>query len=142
MQFNRLHSSNGCSTSYRTASPGLSAIPRSSVQSMWGRGSTSAQQDGQSGWIGKGCITWRRPNPPSSIQWKESSGANGSSYSAESPAIDNGKDGKDGLPYDRTTFVAETLLPTKVGKFRVRGYRHTVILIICSFRAVQRETAS
>lgn len=25
-----------------------------------------------------------------------------------------------------TKFVAETLLPTKQGKFRLRGYRHTV----------------
>jgi len=27
---------------------------------------------------------------------------------------------------DKTTFVAETLLPTRNGKFRVRAYRHTV----------------
>ena len=28
----------------------------------------------------------------------------------------------------RTKFVAETLLPTNQGKFRLRGYRHTVSL--------------
>ena len=31
-----------------------------------------------------------------------------------------------GEPYDVTEFVAETLLPTRNGKFRLRGYRHTV----------------
>ena len=31
-----------------------------------------------------------------------------------------------GEPYDVTEFVAETLLPTRSGKFRLRGYRHTV----------------
>lgn len=29
-------------------------------------------------------------------------------------------------PYDVTEFVAETLLPTQTGKYRLRGYRHTV----------------
>lgn len=28
-----------------------------------------------------------------------------------------------------TTFVAETLLPTKGGKFKLRGYRHTVRMV-------------
>lgn len=28
--------------------------------------------------------------------------------------------------YDVTEFVAETLLPTRTGKYRLRGYRHTV----------------
>ncbi|BDA48205.1 GTP cyclohydrolase-2 [Coccomyxa sp. Obi] len=28
-------------------------------------------------------------------------------------------------PYDVTEFVAETLLPTRTGKYRLRGYRHT-----------------
>ncbi len=31
-------------------------------------------------------------------------------------------------PYDVTEFVAETLLPTRTGKYRLRGYRHTVRL--------------
>ena len=29
-------------------------------------------------------------------------------------------------PFDCTEFVAETLLPTVSGKYRLRGYRHTV----------------
>lgn len=29
-------------------------------------------------------------------------------------------------PFDCTEFVAETLLPTLSGKYRLRGYRHTV----------------
>ncbi|KAK9827454.1 hypothetical protein WJX74_003345 [Apatococcus lobatus] len=29
------------------------------------------------------------------------------------------------IPYDRTEFVAETLLPTKTGRYRLRGYRHS-----------------
>ena len=29
-------------------------------------------------------------------------------------------------PFDCTEFVAETLLPTLTGKYRLRGYRHTV----------------
>lgn len=32
----------------------------------------------------------------------------------------------------KTEFVAETLLPTKTGKFRLRGYRHTVRSPLCS----------
>jgi hypothetical protein len=32
-----------------------------------------------------------------------------------------------------TKFVAETLLPTKQGKFRLRGYRHTVS--VCCLRS-------
>jgi hypothetical protein len=34
--------------------------------------------------------------------------------------------------YDRTDFVAETLLPTASGKYRLRGYRHTVSLDRCN----------
>ena len=30
-------------------------------------------------------------------------------------------------PFDCTEFVAETLLPTLTGKYRLRGYRHTVM---------------
>ena len=30
-------------------------------------------------------------------------------------------------PLDCTEFIAETLLPTLTGKYRLRGYRHTVI---------------
>ncbi|PSC75354.1 GTP cyclohydrolase II [Micractinium conductrix] len=40
-------------------------------------------------------------------------------------APDGGGDGGE-LPLVWTKFVAETLLPTKQGKFRLRGYRHTV----------------
>lgn len=40
-----------------------------------------------------------------------------------------------GEPYDVTEFVAETLLPTRNGKFRLRGYRHTVSGCWSSFRA-------
>ncbi len=31
--------------------------------------------------------------------------------------------------YDVTEFVAETLLPTRTGKYRLRGYRHTVSVL-------------
>jgi hypothetical protein len=38
---------------------------------------------------------------------------------------------KSEVPLIWTKFVAETLLPTGQGKFRLRGYRHTVRFTIC-----------
>eukprot|EP00884_Botryococcus_braunii_P020399 jgi/Botrbrau1/7042/Bobra.0165s0065.1 len=47
---------------------------------------------------------------------------------ADLPASLEGASLTEGFPnfYDTTTFVAETLLPTRSGMYRVRGYRHSV----------------
>lgn len=42
------------------------------------------------------------------------------------PAAAAGEAAAQQNPQVWTKFVAETLLPTKLGKFRLRGYRHTV----------------
>jgi hypothetical protein len=41
-----------------------------------------------------------------------------------------------------TKFVAETLLPTKLGKFRLRGYRHTVRPDTCSCTCTDTPAAA
>ena len=39
----------------------------------------------------------------------------------------------------KTSFVAETLLPTRRGKFRLRGYRHTVSVVACVWRVCGKK---
>ncbi len=52
---------------------------------------------------------------------RQNSSSNGV-HQATNPEEAPGKD----VPIIWTKFVAETLLPTGQGKFRLRGYRHTV----------------
>ena len=78
-------------------------------------------------WIGTGCHL-SRPPPQSASSKGNGSGPAvmqglGSTLPRGQP-VDPG--GRPGEPYDVTEFVAETLLPTRSGKFRLRGYRHTV----------------
>ena len=80
-------------------------------------------------WIGNGCPLPVLPRGPQ----RPVSSSNGSG-----PAVMQGLGssvpkqrtmGATGLqeePFDCTEFVAETLLPTLSGKYRLRGYRHTV----------------
>ena len=56
-------------------------------------------------------------------------------------APDGGGDGGE-LPLVWTKFVAETLLPTKQGKFRLRGYRHTVRFECRGGKASQQQARS
>ena len=76
------------------------------------------------GWLGAGCALPRRPVPPQIV-------ADGAAEGVALPARLAGKLGLGraallGTELDRTEFVAETLLPTRTGKYRLRGYRHTV----------------
>ena len=80
-------------------------------------------------WVGVGCPLPRGPHRPLS------------SNNGSGPAVMQGLGSnrpkqrlQDGAalqeqPFDRTEFVAETLLPTLTGKYRLRGYRHTVIFL-------------
>eukprot|EP00887_Chlorella_sp_A99_P001171 scaffold14.g1171.t1 len=64
-------------------------------------------------------------NGSASSSSSSSSSSNGSNGSRPySPAVQLGEEDVSN-PSIRTKFVAETLLPTKQGKFRLRGYRHT-----------------
>ena len=78
-------------------------------------------------WVGTGCHL-SRPPPQSASSKGNGSGPAvmqglGSTLPRGQPADPGGRPGE---PYDATEFVAETLLPTRSGKFRLRGYRHTV----------------
>ena len=58
-----------------------------------------------------------------------SANGNGKSNGVEHSKNPKNADFTSDKPRVWTKFVAETLLPTTQGKFRVRGYRHTVSLI-------------
>jgi hypothetical protein len=81
-------------------------------------------------WIGTGCQL-RSPHPQQQQLASRGNGNGpavmqglGSTLPRGNPAEADAALG--GEPYDVTEFVAETLLPTRSGKFRLRGYRHTV----------------
>jgi hypothetical protein len=60
-------------------------------------------------------------NPQHSYRGEASGNGNGTQH-----AMNDEIAPKPGAPLIWTKFVAETLLPTGQGKFRLRGYRHTV----------------
>ncbi|KAK9845539.1 hypothetical protein WJX84_003566, partial [Apatococcus fuscideae] len=92
-------------------------------------GGSSAQRHVQRhGWIGSACHLQRRPNPPSIVKQndreiepiRQQAATLGVKLQQQNGASGNGQ------IYDRTEFVAETLLPTKTGRYRLQGYRHSV----------------
>ena len=76
------------------------------------------------GWLGNACYLHRRPSFPKSSSFTAS----------EVASLDNAfttrKNGKSFKIYETTEFVAETLLPTAHGKYRVRAYRHSVSCLL------------
>ena len=87
-----------------------------------------------SGWVGTGCNLQRRPHAPQ-ISSKVREGAaivqglepslNGTSSNG------NGNSGSsNGGSFVSTQFVAESLIPTASGKYRVRAYRHSVSTLL------------
>lgn len=108
----RLCSTSGCSHKQEHR-PGSCLILR--AESI-GRQAPPSQLDG---WSGNSCFLQRRPNFPRASATPDVSSM-GTGVSTPSP------NGKRIEIYDSTEFVAETLLPTVQGKYRVRAYRHSV----------------
>ena len=129
----RVLSGQSCSTSAPAQQAPARQAARCSSTGQEGQYSDQRQHRSplRTHWIGTGCQL-RSPHPLQ--QQQQASRGNGSG-----PAVMQGLGstlprGKiieadaspAGEPYDVTQFVAETLLPTRSGKFRLRGYRHTV----------------
>lgn len=70
----------------------------------------------------------QKPAPPKILLSKEREPFSIGLRPADLPASLEGTTLTEGFPdyYDSTAFVAETLLPTRSGPYRVRGYRHSV----------------
>ena len=88
-----------------------------------------SRQYHRNGWIGSACHLQRRPTPPSIVKQADREVEPIQQHAAR---LGNGKpqqqqgQNSSSVAYDRTEFVAETLLPTKTGRYRLRGYRHSV----------------
>jgi hypothetical protein len=125
----RVLSSQFCSTSSSSAQE-----PRTDRGVLWCVGSSAEQprleprqrSHVRKEWIGVGCPLPRGPQKP--VASSNGSGpavmqglgsASSKQRSQKGPSLRE-------QPFDCTEFVAETLLPTVSGKYRLRGYRHTV----------------
>jgi hypothetical protein len=113
------------------------------VCSTSGSGGTSGGSTSSNAWhsdtarsiqvqhLSTGCNLQRRPNPPRRLKNADRdlasiNGATVVSYNAGNGSPLISAEGAEALKYSVTEFVAETLLPTRSGKFRLRGYRHSV----------------
>ena len=78
-------------------------------------------------WVGVGCPLPRGPHRP--VSSNNGSGPAVMQGLGSNPPKQRLQDGAapQEQPFDCTEFVAETLLPTLTGKYRLRGYRHTVM---------------
>ena len=77
-------------------------------------------------WIGVGCPLPRAPQRPvSSSNGSGPAVMQGLGSTAPKQRLEADAAPQE-PPFDCTEFVAETLLPTVSGKYRLRGYRHTV----------------
>ncbi len=127
----RVLSSQFCSTSSSSAHE-----PRSDRSVLWCVGNSAEQPRSEprqrshlrKEWIGVGCPLPRGPQMPVSsrngsgpaVMQGLGSASSKQKLQEEAPLPEQ--------PFDCTEFVAETLLPTVSGKYRLRGYRHTVSL--------------
>ena len=100
-------------------------------------GRQEARKPGQSpsGWVGTGCNLQRRPHAPQ-ISSKVREGA--AVVQGLEPSLNGDSSGRNGLgsgssggSFVSTQFVAESLIPTASGKYRVRAYRHSVSVLVC-----------
>ena len=83
-----------------------------------------------SGWVGNGCNLQRRPHAPQ-ISSKVREGA--AIVQGLEPSLNGSGNNRNGCAsgsnsgsFVSTQFVAESLIPTGSGKYRVRAYRHSV----------------
>ena len=102
--------------------------------------SCTAPDRGSSGWrvvsregppLITGCALQRRPNPMGMSRLADRERyqhGNGPTLVAQLDPDAALAEGRAALELSQTTFVAETSLPTKYGRFRVRAYRHSVRL--------------
>ena len=100
--------------------------------------SCTAPDRGSSGWrvvsregpaLITGCAIQRRPNPMGMSRLADRElyqHGNGPTLVAQADPEAALAEGRAALELSQTTFVAETSLPTKYGRFRVRAYRHSV----------------
>ena len=78
-------------------------------------------------WVGVGCPLPRGPHRPvSSNNGTGPAVMQGLGSSRPKQRLQDGASPQE-QPFDCTEFIAETLLPTLTGKYRLRGYRHTVM---------------
>lgn len=81
------------------------------------------QGPGVGSWVGTGCNLQRRPQLPQ-ISSKVREGA--AIVQGLQPSPNGNGVSRDGDSFVSTQFVAESLIPTHCGKYRVRAYRHSV----------------
>lgn len=94
-----------------------------------------------SGWVGTGCNLQRRPHAPQ-ISSKVREGA--AIVQGLEPSLNGSSSNGNGLgsgcasgSFVSTQFVAESLIPTGSGKYRVRAYRHSVSTLPASVKVAQ-----
>lgn len=114
----QLRSTSGCSCS--TSSRCSTAAPRIAYFIVRADSEPRPTKSGiADGWLGSSCFLQRRPSyPKTALTAREVA-------SLDTP-VTSVQNGKPFRIYETTEFVAETLLPTIQGNFRVRAYRHTV----------------
>ncbi len=114
-----------CSTSRPGEGPALRC---DAARPSGKRGAASRQEprpapQGPGGWLGAGCNLQRRPHMP---QLPSKVGEGVAVVQGLQPSTNGSSVRSEGDSFISTQFVAESLIPTASGKYRVRAYRHSV----------------